>query len=175
MVSGKALDSLAVPLSDGVVTVRKRRADDLPYLAAATDDPEAAKWLDEAPAGTPPSTPAQIEQIWKSGTAAPMLIADAASDEPAGLINVQFRPDADTSIAYRVFPNWRGHGYAGRALELVADWAFTELDEPRIVLEIDETNTASIRVAEQCNFERDGVTETHDPPKAVYARNRPAQ
>ena len=161
------------PLTDGVVIVRLRRAGDLPHIAGAGEDREAARWLDE-PEGRPatPSTPEQIAEIWHSGAAAPLIISDAATDEPAGLINVQFRDGADPSVAYRVFPAWRGRGFAARALDVVCAWAFAELGVQRLVLEIDERNEASIRVAQRSGFTRCGVTTGDEPPKVVFARDR---
>ena len=159
-------------LTDGVVTVRMRRMDDLVHIAAAADDPEAERWLDNSPQDGPPRTPDQVLEIWRSGTATPLLVVDAASDRPAGLINLQFRPGLDTSVAYRIFPAWRGRGYAARALELLTQWAFDDLGLPRLVLEIDEENVASIRVAERCGYVRDGVTTGDEPVKAVFVRER---
>lgn len=159
------------PLSDGVVIVRQRRMADLPFLAAAADDPEAERWLEISGKGEPPRTPDQIEEIWRRGESAPLLIADAHTDEPVGLINLQFRPDAEPSIAYRVFPAWRGHGFAAHALELVTEWALGAL--PALLLEIDERNVASIRVAERCGYRRTGTTTDDDPPKAVFRRVTP--
>jgi len=111
-----------------------------------------------------------VLEIWRSGTATPLLVVDAASDRPAGLINLQFRPGRDASVAYRIFPAWRGRGYAARALELLTQWVFDDLGLPRLVLEIDEENVASIRVAERCGYVRDGVTTGDEPVKAVFVR-----
>jgi RimJ/RimL family protein N-acetyltransferase len=146
-----------VPPTDGVVRVRLRRDDDLRQIAAAAEDPKADRWLDEAPGSAPPSTPLQILEIWRSGRAAPLIIADAVTDKPAGLINLQFKSDTEATVAYRVFPIWRGRGFAARTLDLAAGWAFGELDLPRLALEIDEDNAASIRVAERCAFARRGL------------------
>ncbi len=101
-----------------------------------------------------------------------MLIADAATDQAIGLINLQFRSDDETTVAYRVFPAWRGRGVAARALDLVASWALGDLGLPGLALEIDERNLASIRVALRCGFVRCGSTESGDPPKAVFIRVR---
>jgi RimJ/RimL family protein N-acetyltransferase len=162
---------LATPLTDGIVTVRMRRDGDLPYIAAAADDPESAAWLDEFP-NAAPSTPQQIADIWATGRAAPLMIAHADSGEPTGLISLQFRADGDTTVAYRVFPAWRGRGIAARALELVSDWAFDELHLSVLLLEIDERNTASLRVAARCAFTRCGTTNGGESAKAVFRRDR---
>jgi len=136
------------------------------HIAAAANDPEAERWLDEPAHSGPPRMPEEIADIWRSGEAAPLIIADAASDEAAGMINLQFR--SDVSVAYRIFPAWRGHGFAARGLELVTRWALEERALGSLVLEIDEGNAASIRVAERCNFRRDGWTTQGDPRKVVF-------
>ena len=162
------------PLTDGVVTVRMRHDADLPFIAAGRENPEAARWLDSAPSGrTPPTTPEAIIELWRGGEVGPLMIADAATDEAAGLINLQFRAPGDTSIAYHVFPAWRGHGFAARALDLVAEWAFSHLGLHQLVLEIDEGNVASIRVAERAGFVRSVATTDGEPPKAVFVRESP--
>lgn len=99
-----------------------------------------------------------------------MVIADADSDQPVGLINLQFRSDEEATVAYQVFGSRRGRGIAARALELVADWAFRDLGLRRLLLEIDPANTASIRVAEKCGFTE---VESDARPKLVFVRDRP--
>jgi RimJ/RimL family protein N-acetyltransferase len=162
-----------VPPTDGVVAIRLRRDEDLPRIAAAAEDPEAHRWLDEAPGSGPPSTPLQILEIWRSGRAAPLIIADAATDEAAGLSNLQRKSDTYATVAYRVFPAWRGRGFAARALNLVAGWAFADLNLPRLVLEIDEGNAASIRVPRRCAFTRHGTTDAGDRRRSSLSATAP--
>ncbi|MEW2390951.1 GNAT family protein [Streptomyces venezuelae] len=59
-------------------------------------------------------------------------------------------------VAYSVFPARRGHGIAPRAVRLLASWALHELGLRQVLLEADEDNAASIRVAEKCGFRRTG-------------------
>jgi RimJ/RimL family protein N-acetyltransferase len=87
---------------------------------------------------------------------APLVIADAESDEPVGLVNVRFHDDEVATVAYSVFPAWRGRGVAPRAVRLVADWAIGDLGLRQLLLEANEANVASVRVAEKCRFERLG-------------------
>ena len=61
---------------------------------------------------------------------------------------------------------------AARALELLTAWAFDDLGLTRLVLEIDELNTASIRVAQRCGFVRQDQATAGDQPRAVFARDR---
>ena len=163
------IDPPAAPLSDGVVAVRLRRDADLTIIAAARHDPDSRRWLDDAPQDAPPRSADALAEMWRRGEAAPMVIADAASDEPLGLINVQFRSDEEATVAYQVFGSRRGRGTAGRALELVAGWCFRDLGLCRLLLEIDPANTASLRVAEKCGFTE---IEPAAGPKIVFVRGR---
>lgn len=106
-----------------------------------------------------------------------MVIADVATDEPIGLVNLQFRDDNITTIAYSVFPARRGQGIAPRAVRLVTEWAFRDLGVGQLVLEADSANTASLRVAEKCQFQRTGSRtelddDHHERTVVVFARWR---
>ncbi len=94
----------------------------------------------------------RVDEAWRSGAAAPLVVADAATDEPVGLVNLQFRDDRTAAVAYSVFPQHRGRGIAPRAVRLVGPWARDELGVEELLLEAHDGNTASIRVAEKCGF-----------------------
>jgi RimJ/RimL family protein N-acetyltransferase len=63
------------------------------------------------------------------------------------------------NAAYWVVPEARGRGTARRALRLLADWAFTQLDLAVMLLEIHDTNEASAAVAVAAGFHRSGAVE----------------
>jgi RimJ/RimL family protein N-acetyltransferase len=144
----------SMPLTDGSVAVRLRRADDVEAIAAASHDPETLRWLNDPPMDAEACRTAmgRAQEAWRSGRAAPMTIVDASTDEAVGIINLQFRDEDTVTVAYSVFPAQRGRGIAPRALLLVADWALRDLGVTQLFLEADEANTASIRVAEKCGF-----------------------
>jgi RimJ/RimL family protein N-acetyltransferase len=104
---------------------------------------------DEARAGSL----ARVAEAFRTGRSAPLVIADRVTDEPIGLLDVQFRDDQVATIAYSVFPGHRGKGVAPRAALLAVDWAFGELGLSEVLLEIDPGNLASVRVARKCGFE----------------------
>ncbi len=168
----------ATPLTDGVVAVRPRRAADVDAIAEAGHDPGTRRWLDDPPmdARARATSMARVEEAWSSGRAAPLVIADAGTDEPLGLVNLRFLDDHEAAVAYSVFPAARGRGVAPRAVRLVVGWALGELALARLLLEADVENTASVRVAEKCGFARladrveprpDGGTRT----VAVFVRS----
>jgi RimJ/RimL family protein N-acetyltransferase len=167
------------PLTDGFVAVRPRRNDDVKAIAAASHDPETLRWLEDPPMDAEARRTAmrRAEDAWRSGRAAPLTIADALTDEAVGIINLQFRAEDAVTVAYSVFPAQRGRGIAPRALLLVADWALRDLGLTQLILEADEANAASIRVAEKCGFHAIGTkSETRSDGIAhttvVFSRSR---
>ncbi|WP_409240218.1 GNAT family N-acetyltransferase [Streptomyces sp. PA5.6] len=158
------IEPLSQPLTDGVVAIRPRRAPDLPAIEAASHDPDTVRWLDDPPMdeAARSTSLSRVEEAWRTGRAAPLVIADALTDEPVGIINLQFRDDDVATVAYSVFPARRGQGIAPKAVRLLTGWALNEVGLRQLLLEADEGNTASVRVAEKCGFRRIGsrVEET---------------
>ncbi|MCY0947357.1 GNAT family N-acetyltransferase [Streptomyces antarcticus] len=177
--------SLPVPpptsvLSDGVVVVRLRRASDLDAIAEASHDPETRRWLDDTPMDGEArgASMARVEEAWRSGRAAPLVVADAVTDAPVGIVNLQFRGDDVATVAYSVFPASRGRGVAPRAVGLLSGWALGELGLERLLIEVDEANAASLRVAVKCRFERVAARTGPDAEggrrtTVVFARRAP--
>jgi RimJ/RimL family protein N-acetyltransferase len=85
------------------------------------------------------------------------VIADAHTDEPLGLVNLQFGDEA--TVAVSVFPEARGRGIAPRALRIAAKWGVGELGLPRVIAEAASDNPASIRAIEKAGFEREGLRD----------------
>ncbi|MFI0976429.1 GNAT family N-acetyltransferase [Streptomyces sp. NPDC021093] len=152
----RPIEPLSEPLADGVVAVRFRRESDLHAIGAASHDSETRRWLDDTPMdeAARSTSMSQVEEAWRTGQAAPLVIADAMTEEPTGIINLQFQTDDVATIAYSVFPAHRGRGIAPRAVQLVVAWALYDLGLTRILLEAAAENTASVRVAEKCQFQR---------------------
>jgi RimJ/RimL family protein N-acetyltransferase len=103
------------------------------------------------------SSLARTEEQWRSGAAAPFVIADASSDRALGLVNLQFGEDA--TLAVSVFPAERGRGIASRAMRLAATWGLRELGLHRVVAEAAADNVASIRAIEKAGFRREGLRD----------------
>jgi RimJ/RimL family protein N-acetyltransferase len=178
-VRAKAIDPPDVPLSDGVVCLRCRRAGDLDAIAAASHDPSTLRWLNDPPMDEEAraASMSRVASAFRSGRAAPLVIAGCAGDEPIGLINLQFRDDRAATVAYSVFPAHRGKGVAPRALRLMTQWALRDLGLSEVLLEIDPENVASIKVARKCGFEpagrdRRGEPGTDADGKLVFAARR---
>lgn len=161
-----------VPLSDGTVVVRYRLASDLPTIVEASHDAETLRWMLDGPMdpAAAASSLDRVAEAFRSGRSAPLVIADATTNQPVGLINLQFRSDDVATIAYSVFPDRRGRGIAGRSVELVKRWAAEELAVKDLLLEIDPSNRSSLRVAEKCGFLP--VGDNADDGKIVFVLSR---
>jgi RimJ/RimL family protein N-acetyltransferase len=152
------------PLSDGVVTLRAWRADDVSVLVECLDgDEEIARWLEMVP--QPYDLKAarawvdEAASYWHEATAAPFAIT--ASDTGDVLGGVGFRwVDVTQSIGevgYWLRRKARGRGLTTRAVQLISGWALETLDCERLQLRADELNVPSQRVAEKAGFRREGV------------------
>ena len=97
---------------------------------------------------------ARTEEQWRSGAAAPFVIADVEDDRALGLVNLQLGEDA--TLAVSVFPQERGRGIASRAMRLAATWGLRELGLDRVVAEAAHDNAASIRAIEKAGLRREG-------------------
>jgi RimJ/RimL family protein N-acetyltransferase len=98
-----------------------------------------------------------------AGTDIALLVVDADDGELLGAVGLHAR-DPQTgrcSAGYWVAPQARGRGVAARALTLLCEFAFTELDVRRIELWIEPENVASQRVADAVGFAREGLLRSY--------------
>ena len=100
----------------------------------------------------------RYEQGRRDGTREVFAIVDG--DEAvvgfAAAVSID-REAATAELGYVVVEQARGRGYASRALSLLTDWGFAELDAERLELLIGVDNGPSKRVAEKCGYQREGV------------------
>lgn len=67
------------------------------------------------------------------------------------------REAGEAELGYIVSRQARGRGVGSAILRLLTVWAFAELDAKRLFLVIDVDNHASLRIAERCGYQREGV------------------
>ena len=152
------------PLSDGVVTLRAWRADDVPVLVECLDgDEEITRWLEMVPQPYDLKAASTCVQeaasYWREATAAPFAITAADTGEVLGGVGFRW-VDVTQSIGevgYWLRREARGRGLTTRALQLVSTWALETLDCERLQLRADNLNVPSQRVAEKAGFHREGV------------------
>ncbi|MBQ1012708.1 GNAT family N-acetyltransferase [Micromonospora sp. M51] len=149
-------------LTDGVVTVRRLAPDDAELMHRLHSRPEVV--ANQAPPVPPTPEATQrrcllAESAWLTGVIARLMIVDVASGAPAGSCGMSITDAAsgEGSVGYALLPEWRGRGYATRAVRLLAAWAFGSAGVTRLVAGTVPGNVASHRVLERVGFQREGL------------------
>lgn len=159
-------------LSDGVVSLRGYRADDVPLLLAGVKDEQVVhfadvRWADDTPA----ELADRIESLWpevaREGRLINCGVTDARSGELLGHF-VVFGVDRTAGVCEVGF--WlrreaRGRGAAGRAVELACRWAFDELGIERVQASTDVENVPTQRTLEKAGFQREGIMRSRLPTR----------
>lgn len=139
-------------LSDGIVTLRAHRTQDVDGLVAMGNDPETARWT---------TVPQPYERhhaqdwvdstapgMWRDGTAFGWAIE--RDGRFAGNIDVRRGPPPD--LGFALAPWARGRGVMTRAVRLATRWAFDVGGVPIVHWSTHAGNLASWRVAHACGF-----------------------
>ena len=146
------------------VRLRPLRADDIPAIVLACQDPLSVRYT-TVPA---PYTQAHAEGFvhdfapasWARGVEAVFAVADA-DDAYAGSMSLRLHGDENTTVigdvGYLIGPWARGGGYATAALTALCDWGFAALRLHRIEWQAYVGNDASRTVAERAGFQVEGV------------------
>ena len=171
-------------ISDGVITLRPPREDDIDAIHAACQDPEIQRWTalpspyqrDDAV-----SYVARAAAERESGRTANFVCVD----EQGRLLGSFAVMEMDKAPRYGEIGYWvaaqaRGRGVASRAVALLRDWAAAEFGLQLIEVIVHPDNAPSRRVAERTGFRETSELrpaprrETPGPPNhAVYAWRPP--
>jgi len=148
-------------LTDGVVELRALIPADAPevrrlrllpdvYTRSALASPPPVEMIDERCA--------EAVGRWLAGERAELAILDGATGRLAGTIQLAgIETVTDQGmIGYDMLPEWRGRGYATRAVRLLARWAFEQAGLVRLIAGTAPDNTASRAVLERAGFVREG-------------------
>jgi RimJ/RimL family protein N-acetyltransferase len=124
---------------------------DAAWIREAWNDPDIGRFIVQMPS--------PFTQRWASRMDAELVIADASSGEPLGLISLRLaeRDPGLAAVGYWLLAKARGRGAATVAVELIARWAFDALGVQRLELTTAPDNVASQRVAERVGFTREGL------------------
>jgi RimJ/RimL family protein N-acetyltransferase len=147
---------------DGLV-LREWERGDLAAMSELFDDPEVAYW-------TPLRAPFDLAAAEAYYDAAHTdngrlhLAITTDGEQPLGEVMVNQKT---SSLGYAVGPAHRGQGLAVRSLGLLTSYAHEVLELPRLILEIEPDNQASISVAK-----RTGYTLTDLPPTKLMDKGR---
>ncbi|MEU4694359.1 GNAT family N-acetyltransferase [Actinoplanes sp. NPDC023714] len=155
-------------LSDGVVTLRPLDERDVAFYAELHSLPEVV-------ITSVPPVPPSAEEVrrrcgraaanWLAGTRADLVILDTATGERAGEIDLYYQepPTQQAMIGYSLLPSYRKRGFATRAAQLVALWAFAETDIARLIAGAAPENVGSQRVLERAGFRREAFLRSRLP------------
>lgn len=149
-------------LTDGVVRLRRLTAADTADYLALQNVPDVVKY-------SVPPEPRTFEQAeercrtaganWLAGTGAEVAILDATTGAFAGDIQLSavIPPLGQAMTGYSVLPEFRGRGFAARAVDLLVGWAFEHTPLARIIAGTSPGNVASHRVLERAGFTREAL------------------
>ncbi|GAA4904865.1 RimJ/RimL family protein N-acetyltransferase [Stackebrandtia albiflava] len=156
-------------LSDGVVTLRPLRPDDVEPMFRMYSDPDV--WGRCVPPRPPERT--EVEEACRFGAAERWLedrsaqVAVVAADDGRYLGEVDLHmfmgPPGEGMLSYQLTSEARGHGHITRAARLLADWAFDAAGVVRLVAGTAVDNTASQAVLTRLGFTREGVERSRLP------------
>ncbi|MGW1680851.1 GNAT family N-acetyltransferase [Saccharopolyspora sp. NPDC002376] len=157
------VQQLAVPhlTSDGLL-LRPWKLDDLPLVREASEDDYIPLITTIPPTCSDEAGTAFVHRQWDratTGTGYPFVITRRADEQPLGSIGlwVNDLPEGRASLGYWLVKSARGQGVAASALRMVVRWAIDDLRIPRLQLNVEPWNTASIRTAERVGFRREGL------------------
>ncbi|MBV9181205.1 MAG: GNAT family N-acetyltransferase [Acidobacteria bacterium] len=170
------METTPIPrLSDGVIYLRRlTQADAAAHLAG--EDEDMAKWLSggHSTAATVRTAIDKFAEQWRTGGPRRALgVFDCSNDRLIGFVeaNLELPGDsAEVNVSYGIFPEWRGQGLAGRAVNLMAEYLRSATDARGILLQIAPENSRSIRVAEKAGFVLVGVHEFAEGQRVRYVR-----
>jgi RimJ/RimL family protein N-acetyltransferase len=154
------------PLSDGVVSLRPWRDDDLAAMTAALQDPEIPRWTTiPAPYGERDAreylTRARPDRV--AGRELGLAVVDAGGGTVlggCGLSRFDW-PDLKCEIGYWIAKEARGRTVGTRAVRLLSRWALGPLGLERVELLVDPRNEPSNRLAVSVGFAREGLMRAY--------------
>ena len=170
---GTSSASVVPTLSDGVVTLRAHREDDVAAVLEQCLDPASQRWttvpvpytLDHAKQFVRHAMPGG----WATGEEWAFAIeaVDPATGEArfGGTVSLRDERDGRAEIAYGAHPWIRGRGHVERALRLLLDWGFAEQDLRTVVWWAHQGNWASRKVAWRLGFSYDGTVRRWLPQR----------
>lgn len=150
-------------LGDGVVLLRPLRAEDAATKATWGRDADIVRWTG-VPAGDTPAGAleyiAAAEASRRAGRSIALAIVDARTARVVGSCDLR-RPEppdpALGEVTVLLSPGVRGRGLACRALALLVEWGFRDLELQRIQAVVHPDNDRSIAMFERLGFQREGL------------------
>jgi RimJ/RimL family protein N-acetyltransferase len=160
-------------LTDGVVTLRAHRTDDLDRIVEQCLDPVSIAWT-TVPV---PYDRAMAEEFalqvlpggWTDGSE--WAFAVEVEGRYAGTVSLRDEGPGRAEIAYGSHPDVRGTGTLLRALRLLVEWGFEELDLQTMVWQAFTGNWSSRKLAWRLGFRVEGTLRRYLPQRGDERRD----
>lgn len=153
-------------LAGGGIVLRELQATDAESIfEACHDDPDILRWVMR-----PQSFTRQAAVEWvreraldhEAGRRVTFAMTDTSGRLEGAVSLGRFDEEAlRAEFGYWVASHARGKGSAAKAVLLVAEWAFDELQLARVQILAPSSNPASQRVAERAGFKTEGVLRSY--------------
>jgi RimJ/RimL family protein N-acetyltransferase len=150
--------------------LRARKLDDFPFFRDIWRDPDVTRFIGSGPRPEEETWTKflRIVGLWQLLGFGYWVIEEKASGALIGEAGLaEFRRDMIPSIAgvpelgYAFAASAHGKGYATEACRAIVAWGDEHMPGQRMCCIIDETNVASLRVAEKCGFKRAETANFH--------------
>ncbi|MBO0844826.1 MAG: NUDIX hydrolase [Nocardioides sp.] len=151
-------------LTDGVVTLRPFRDDDVAAAVAGHDD-VIAHWFGWPVDGVTPERMRAAIADWRASYGddhSQVAFAIEVDGHVAGSVDVRRREPGVGELSWALYRGERGRGVATRAVRILIDYALSEtgqggLGYSRVEAKVEPGNEASLRVATRAGLRREGV------------------
>ncbi len=154
---------VAPVLTDGTVTLRAHRDEDLEAILEQSNDPLSRTWTRVPVPYTREDARRFVREAMPGGWATDeewgfaLEAYDGAASRFAGTVSLRNQGEGRAEIAYGAHPWARGRGIVEAGLRLLLDWGFAERDLDTVIWWAQEGNWASRKVAWRLGFSCDGV------------------
>ncbi len=149
-------------LTDGVVTLRAHRPEDLDAVVEQCRDPLSVRWTTVPLGYTREDARRFVSHAmpggWESDQEWAFAVEAVDGDRPrfGGTVSLRNQGERRAEIAYGAHPWVRGRGLMERAVRLLLDWGFTSRDLRTVVWWANRGNWASRRLAWRVGFGIEG-------------------
>lgn len=147
-------------LTDGTVTLRPWRLDDVDVVEQASADPRIPHGTTVPAPFTPEAGREFIHrqhrraEHWQGWS----LVVEGPDGTAIGAVALMLRPQPGVvGVGYWLLAPARGRGYAVRAVRLLSDWALGPCGLERVEAWVEPDNQASVAVLTRAGFREEGL------------------
>jgi RimJ/RimL family protein N-acetyltransferase len=154
-------------LSDGVVTLRAHREEDVPAIVEQCRDALSQEWTTVPVPYSDEDAQAFVADVVRAGwgTGRSWAFAVETDGEFGGTVELRDEGHGRAEIAFGSHPRVRGTGVMERACRLLLDWGFGDRDVQMVIWRAFEGNWASRKLAWRLGFTFDGTVRRRLPQR----------